>query len=80
MMVGQKEQRFGFLVIFNGMQTSLNLQVQFIEAGIGGGQFKLGQEHEQANVASAAKLTTTYALLVLHSLRKKSEAQYKMTR
>ena len=61
------------MAIFNGMQSNLNLKIQFVETGIGGGQFKLGQEHKQANVTSAAKLATTYALLILRSLRKKSE-------
>lgn len=68
--MGQKEQVFGILVIFNCMQSNLNLKVQFTEAG---GQFKLGQEHKKAKVTSAAKLAATYTLLIPHSLRKKSE-------
>lgn len=40
-----------------------------------GGQFKLGQEHKQKNVTSGAKLATSHALLILQSLRKKSECR-----
>lgn len=46
-----------------------------MEMGIEGGQFKLGQVYKEANVNSAAKLATAYTLLILHSLRKKSEAR-----
>jgi len=73
-MAGQKKgTRVWLLVIFNSMQSNLNLKLQFIETGIAGGQFKLGPESKQACVTFCAKLASTYTLLIPHSLRKKSE-------
>lgn len=68
---GREERRRIWILV---IPSNLGLKVQFMETGRGG-QFKLGQEYKQKNVSSGAKLATTHTLLILHSLRKKSECK-----